>query len=43
MIICDGTLIDAGAKVIGKAKVGSSCRIGANATVIKDVLITRRR
>lgn len=32
-----GTLIGAGAKIIGKVQIGENCRIGANAIVTKDV------
>lgn len=33
----EGTLIGAGAKIIGKVKIGKGCHIGANAVVTKDI------
>lgn len=36
-IIEDGVVIGAGAKVLGGLKLGTECKIGANAVVLKDV------
>lgn len=36
-IIGDNVYIGAGAKIIGKIRVGNNCRIGANAVVYEDV------
>ncbi len=36
-IIGDGVFIGAGAKVIGKIKVGNNVKIGANAVIYKDI------
>jgi serine O-acetyltransferase len=33
----DGVYIGAGAKIIGQLTLGTSCRVGANAVVLKDV------
>ena len=35
--IGDNVFIGAGAKIIGPIVVGDECKIGANATVVKDV------
>ncbi|GBR76431.1 serine O-acetyltransferase [Candidatus Termititenax persephonae] len=31
------TIIGCGAKIIGKVRIGSNCKIGANTTILKDV------
>lgn len=36
-LVGEGTLIGAGAKVIGAVNIGEGCRIGANAVVTRDV------
>lgn len=36
-VIGDDVFIGAGAKILGKIKIGNGAKIGANAVVIKDV------
>lgn len=36
-VIGDNVFIGAGAKILGKIKIGNGAKIGANAVVIKDV------
>lgn len=35
--LCDGTMIAAGAKVLGPITIGKEAKVGANAVVLKDV------